>query len=323
MKKEMRRLPRFIHTFTHPFLVKTSYIFHNDTKLYYLFELIKGKPLLDYIQEVKNKQKIDENAIRFYAAELIVAIEYLLEQDYVYRDFKPDNVLIDETGHLRLTAYFEEETDKSFSRADFSFLPPEIIVRLEKHQKSISQSNLENVIAAHSLAKEWEIFHLEDKTAIWWSVGVFLYTLLLGRNPFHDDDIIIRNQKIMNSNAYLKFPEEISKKCKTFLLELLHPNPCQRLTDTSRIKTHPFFEGVKWDKVLGVDYEPPFQPHFKEPRQYFTRTNAEFSIHLASESSIDQTSLLITPVATLVAPDKENMLEGFTLADSSMFLSYS
>jgi hypothetical protein len=66
----------------------------------------------------------------------------------------------------------------------FFNVAPEIIVRLEKHQKSISQSNLENVIAAHSLAKEWEIFHLEDKTAIWWSVGVFLYTLLLGRVGF-------------------------------------------------------------------------------------------------------------------------------------------
>jgi serine/threonine protein kinase len=96
-------------------------MFHSETKIFMLFELVRGVPLLDYLKE--KEMKLDESQLRFYAAELVDALGHLETSGFIYRDFKPDNVLLTKSGHLMTTVYYDDPNEvNDFRYASPSFL---------------------------------------------------------------------------------------------------------------------------------------------------------------------------------------------------------
>lgn len=143
----------------HPFIVKLDYAFQTKNKLYLLLEYCAGGDLGKMIQR---KGKLEENIVRIYLAEIVLAIQYLHKREIIFRDLKPDNIVIDADGHFKLTDFglSKEGIDDNISANSFcgslAYLAPEMLAR-NGHGKSVD----------------------------WYLLGVLLYEMLVGKTPYY------------------------------------------------------------------------------------------------------------------------------------------
>lgn len=223
----------------HPFIVGLNYAFQTADKLYFVLDYCAGGELFFHLGKV---QRFPEPRARFYAAEITLAIEYVHNLDIIYRDLKPENVLLDENGHIRLTDFglSKEGIQDDFSGANSfcgtpEYLAPEILNR-----------------SGHGRAVDW------------WSLGALLYEMLTGLPPFYCRDRDRLFEKIRKGD--LSFPKYLSAEAKDLLGRLLERDPTRRLgtgpDDANEIKRHPFFREIQWDKLALGQVPPPWRPTF-------------------------------------------------------------
>ncbi|EAR97218.2 Serine/Threonine kinase domain protein (macronuclear) [Tetrahymena thermophila SB210] len=213
----------------HPFIVKMHKAFQTKDKLFFLLE--NGKRG-DILQHLKFEKKFSESKAQFYAAEVLLALEYLHNHDIIYRDLKAQNILIAEDGHVRITDFgLSKEGVREYDQGARSFcgsvayMPPEIL-RNQGHGKSIDL----------------------------YLLGIFIFEMLTGQPPFYGkDENTIYNNIQMNQ---LKFPNFISRTAKSLLIKLLSKDPRFRPTP-DQIKRHPFFQGIDWKQLAQKNVKPP------------------------------------------------------------------
>jgi len=218
----------------HHYIVGLRFAFQTDKKLFLLLDYCPGGELFFHLGKAG---RFTENRARFYCAEITLALEYLHSRDVVYRDLKPENVLLDEDGHVKLTDFGLSKTNVKGNHSTHSFcgtpeyLAPEILRR-----------------AGHG------------KAADWWSLGALLYEMLTGMPPFYSRDRDRLFDKILHSD--LRFPNHFSKNSRAILKELMDRNPRKRLgsKDATDVKKHVFFVGVDWVRLADAEVEPPFKP---------------------------------------------------------------
>lgn len=168
-----------------------------------------------------------ESIAKFYLCEMILAIEELHKNQIIYRDLKPDNILIDGQGHALLTDFglakenFDKESSSSFC-GSLAYLSPEMIKK-----------------TGH------------DKAIDWYLLGVLFYEMITGFPPFYSMD---HSQLIKNiETAKVRLPESVSQQAGSLIRKLMKKDPIKRLgskNDANEIKNHSFFQGVHWDKVF-------------------------------------------------------------------------
>lgn len=167
-----------------------------------------------------------EEIARFLIAEVILAIEYIHEQDIIYRDLKPNNILIDSDGHIKITDFglAKEGMVGMDSTNTFCGSPAYLAPELIKDKKFNKASDI-------------------------YQVGVTLYEFLTGGPPFFQYNREELFDKITNSYE-LKVPKHVSPISIDLLGKLLNKIPTKRLgvKDFKDIKSHPFFEGMEWEK---------------------------------------------------------------------------
>lgn len=221
----------------HPFIVGMNMAFQSKDKLYFVLDYCAGGELFFHLGKLG---KFPEPRARFYAAEIILAISYCHELDIVYRDLKPENVLLTAEGHIRLTDFgLSKEGITSSSSGANSFcgtpeyLAPEILNR-QGHGRAVD----------------------------WWSLGALLYEMLTGLPPFYCQDRERLFEKIRRSE--LLYPPSVARPAKTLLKGLLTKDPDHRLgsgqTDAEEIKCHEFFAGLDWKKLASGHITPPWRP---------------------------------------------------------------
>lgn len=215
-----------------PFIIKLCFAFQNQHKFYLGLEYAEGGELLDSLRRMSILQI---NEIRIYIAEIILALEHLHKNNYIYRDLKPSNILLDETGHIKIT--------------DFGL------------SKDVSDSNglAETFCGTYEYMAPEIIQHLEyDYKVDLWSLGVVFYEILTGETPFASDN----QQELFNNiiNEEVEFNKYMHRQAAQLIKKLLNKNPANRPT-FEELKADPFFRPINWDDILAKKYN---LKHFDE-----------------------------------------------------------
>lgn len=228
-----------METLDHPFIV--NYIKKFETKDYFslLLEFCQGGDLLHHCERIeKSKKEFSETTVKFYISSLILALDYIHEQGYIYRDLKPENVLIDSQGFPKLWDF-----GLSISRSDIDFT---------KCQK---QCGSKEYFSPEIVNRE-----VYDKEVDWWCLGILAYELLFGQTPFKNSNIFTTHQNIKTQEPSFLKRNDLSKDCISFISQLLAKKKGDRLgrNGFSDFLEHPWLSNINWDDLEAKTVEPPY-----------------------------------------------------------------
>lgn len=224
---------------------------------------------------LSNSGRFKEDRARFYVAEIILALSYLHEEGIVYRDLKPENILIDAEGHVKLTDFGLSKDDIDANGRTSSlcgtteYLAPEII-------------------------KDKDYSYSVD----WYSLGIVLYEMLTGSNPFKmgqnvEVSMVDQMNKILEHEW--KIPKYISDDGKDICLKLLEKEPKNRIccdgNGVQPIKDHPWFKDIDWELLKQRKVTPPFVPATKGKRD-IGNIDDEFTREAPMETPMEKSQLL-------------------------------
>ncbi|PWN50305.1 hypothetical protein IE53DRAFT_387399 [Violaceomyces palustris] len=224
----------------HPFLLGLHSCFQTETRVYFVMEYVSGGDLMLHIQ----REQFTPRRAKFYAAEVLLALEYFHKQGIIYRDLKLDNILLTLDGHVKVADYglCKEEMWYGNTTSTFcgtpEFMAPEILLE-QRYGRAVD----------------------------WWAFGILIYEMLLGQAPFRGDDEDEIFDAILEDEPL--YPIHMPKDSVSILEKLLTRDPAKRLgsgpDDAEEIKAHPFFRDVNWDDMFHKRVPPPFCPTLKNP----------------------------------------------------------
>jgi len=243
-----------LQAMSHPFITRCFCTFQDAANLYFVLELARGGDLFA-VQSAMPNYMLPEASARFYAASLSLALRHIHAQGYVYRDLKPENVLLDEQGYLKL--------------ADLG------LSKKVGENRTYTQCGTEEYVPPEMLKGRGR-----TKSSDWWAVGVFVFELLTGHPPFEGDqpsDIFDQISDYASSgekaNAQLGAllvqnnfgaPANISPECASFVTGLLQAKEHHRLGCAAEgflgIQQHSWFVDFDWVSLLKRQMRPPFKP---------------------------------------------------------------
>jgi serine/threonine protein kinase len=219
----------------HPYIVCLRFSFQNEDKLYLVTDYYSGGNLFAHLRQAKY---FDENRAKFYASELLLALDHLHQNEIIYRDLKLENILMDYEGHICLTDFGLSKQDilKSGGASTFcgtaEYLAPELLQTKSPYGVAVD----------------------------WWSFGILLYEMMNGRTPFYDKNKRHMYARIVNSRP--SFPPAIFKNPDAIrcINGLLVVEPKERLSGFQEIRKEPFFSDIDFDKLYNRELKPPFTP---------------------------------------------------------------
>ncbi len=226
----------------HSCIVSLRFAFQSADKLYMVTDYCRGGELFFHLKKMRT---FPEDMVRFYAAELVLALSHLHSVDVVYRDLKPENVLLDEEGHIKITDFglSKDEVADSNGATTFcgtpEYLAPEMLIN-RKTRKGYG------------------------KAVDWWSLGTLVFEMLTGWPPFYDKSLRRMCEQILRAD--LRFPPgcAASAEARDLIRQLLRRDPLRRLGSgaggADEIRAHPFFASMDWDALASRELKPPFCP---------------------------------------------------------------
>ncbi|RZC62396.1 hypothetical protein C5167_024177 [Papaver somniferum] len=252
-------------------IVKLYCSFQDDEFLYLIMEYLPGGDMMTLLMR---KDTLTEDEARFYVGETVLAIESIHKHNYIHRDIKPDNLLLDRYGHMKLSDFglckpldcsnLQEDDFSAANNSNGSQQNDEGSTRPKRTQQEQLQHWQRNRrMLAYStvgtpdyIAPEVLLKKGYGMECDWWSLGASMYEMLVGYPPFYSDEPMSTCRKIVNWKTHLKFPEEakLSPEAKDLISTLLC-NVDQRLgtNGADEIKAHSWFKGVEWDRLYQMD----------------------------------------------------------------------
>ncbi|XP_020293158.1 ribosomal protein S6 kinase 2 beta [Pseudomyrmex gracilis] len=239
----------------HPFIVRLQYAFQTEGKLYLILDFLRGG---DLFSRLNKEVMFTEDDVKFYLAELALALDHIHKLGIIYRDLKPENILLDTEGHISLTDFglskqpLDDSKTYSFC-GTVEYMAPEIVNR-----------------KGHTF------------TADWWSFGVLMFEMLTGALPFQGATRKETMTQILK--AKLGMPLNISPEAQALLRVLFKRNPANRLGSggTEEIKNHIFFATIDWDALYKKEIKPPFKPAIKDDDAFYF--DSEFTCKTPKDS---------------------------------------
>ncbi|KAI9320193.1 kinase-like domain-containing protein [Dichotomocladium elegans] len=260
----------------HPFLTNMHSCFQSDSHIFFAMEYICGGDLMSHIQ----RERFSLRRAKFYASEVVLALEHLHKLGIVYRDLKLENILLCADGHIKLADFGMCKYDMWYgSRTSTLCGTPE------------------------SMAPEIILQQGYGRAVDWWALGVLIFQMIFSQSPFYgegDEDIW---QSILHDE--IEFPPHASSSTVSICRRLLDRDPALRLgsgeTDAAEIKQHHFFEGVNWDQMLARATPPPF---FPTVRGILDTSNFD--------DEFTQEDVIISPVTETLTPEEQREFQGFS-----------
>ena len=223
----------------HPFIVKLVKTLKDENYVYFLMEYVNGKDLYDIIRKIGI---LDKRETQFYAASMMLTIDYLHKNNFIYRDIKPENVMVCENGFIKLIDFgtAKQVTDRNFTVTGTPhYMAPEII------------------------NGEGYSFQVDI-----WSIGICIYEFFCGYVPFGsntDDPMEIYNSVLKDQ---LKFPSNCKDiTFKRLMIEMLSKSPFTRLCKFQKIKNHVFFSDFDWEGLYSLTIKPAEIPKLNKPKE--------------------------------------------------------
>ncbi|XP_070173726.1 cAMP-dependent protein kinase catalytic subunit PRKX-like [Littorina saxatilis] len=222
-----------LSSISHPFIVNMVWSHKDNVFLYMLMEYVPGGELFSYL---RNMGSFNNQTSNFYASEIVCALDYLHVKNIVYRDLKPENLLLDVDGHLKITdfGFAKVVLDRTWTLCGTpEYLSPEIILS-KGHNKAVD----------------------------WWSLGVLIFEMLVGYPPFYADNPFGIYEKILAGKV--EWPKIIDLVAKDLIKKLLVQDRTRRLGNMKNgaddIKRHKWFKNVDWDTVPSRKQTAPIIP---------------------------------------------------------------
>ena len=249
-------------TLEHPFIVNLLYNFQSSANLYMVMDYVPGGELFSHLRRMG---KFSLPMTRFYACELTCAIGYMHDNGVIYRDLKPENLLLSSRGHLKLCdfgfAKYVKDGDITWTLCGTAeYLAPELI-KGKGHGKAVD----------------------------WYALGILIFEMLVGYPPFYDDNPFAIYEKILKGK--LVFPTSMDLISKDLIKHLLTHDLSKRLGNlkngTQDVKNHVFFKQIDWKIVENCQLMPPIVPRLSHPgdTQYFDVYPEEETTHSIHEDA--------------------------------------
>ncbi|CAM9540241.1 unnamed protein product [Chrysoparadoxa australica] len=260
-----------LKSLTSPFIVDSFGTFQEPSFLVFVLELCPGGELF---QRLMKEKRFSLDTAKFYAVEIFSALEYIHTAGFVYRDLKPENVVIDEIGHIKVCdfGFATEPGPDGWCRSNVGtpcYLGPE---QLNSKKTDGYQANVVD----------------------WWAYGCLVYELLVGRTPFESD----KGKQAGDESRYeiylrvlegkIKWPIKVPSIVQNLVKTLLEPKLEKRLIGHEAVKHHKWFQGIDWDKVEGRRLRPPWTPTLtKEGDKRYFEEHPNVSEDQVDHGSID------------------------------------
>jgi len=266
-----------------PWIVKLQNTFQDDLNLYMVMEFLPGGDLMTLLIK---EDTFPEESTRMYMAEMVMAVKSIHDLGYIHRDLKPDNILLDWDGHLKLSdmglckkmefdnfsdsgkdslgSYSKDETAPSSSSSSSTPTKTSSSKKQTHRDRKLAYST---VGTPDYIAPEVLMQKGYGKECDWWSLGVIMYECLVGYTPFYADEPVLTCRKILRWQQNLEIPSEVrrrvSRDCMDFMLGLMS-NVDKRLgtNGVDEILNHPWFTNpskpIDWETLK--DKPAPYVP---------------------------------------------------------------
>ncbi|KAI1879504.1 hypothetical protein JX265_002458 [Neoarthrinium moseri] len=228
---------RMLGEVKHPFLITLWGTFQDSKNLYMVMDFVEGGELFSLLRK---SGRFPNPVAKFYAAEVTLALEYLHAKHIIYRDLKPENLLLDRHGHLKITdfGFAKRVPDKTWTLCGTpDYLAPEVVSN-KGYNKSVD----------------------------WWSLGILIYEMLYGYTPFWDSGSPMKiYENILRGKV--KYPQYVHPDAQDLLERLITHDLTKRLGNlyggSQDVKNHPWFAEVTWDRLSRKDIDAPYTPPVK------------------------------------------------------------
>lgn len=286
----------------HPFVVKLFYAFQDHEMLYLILEYALGGELFTHLAM---ERMFDEDVAAFYMAEMVLALEHLHQNvGVIYRDLKPENCLLDQSGHLLLT--------------DFGL--SKIVAADDEGRCNSSLGTIEYMAPEVVQGKPY------GKACDWWSLGALGYDLLTGSPPFKANNNAKLQEKILKQKLVL--PYFLGPDAKDLLTRLMRKEPSKRLgyhtpKDLQTIKKHRFFRKIDWKALDRRETTPPISPVVTDPAlaENFSVDFTGLPLGADGQLSSTSTGAKAVPAADGMAMEADPF-GGFSFVASSSLLGH-
>ena len=221
---------------SHPWISNFKGVNHDEKYVYIGLEFIPGGELFSLL---KKEKSFSLDRTTFYAGQIVFILEYLHSKNIVYRNLKLENILMDKNGYLKLIDFelAKEVKDRTYTMCGTAaYLAPEIILN-----------------KGYGLSVDW------------WALGVLIYEMISGVDPFEDDDVMKIYENILQRK--LVFSSDFDEKSKSLIKHLLEPDLSKRYGNLKNgvddIKQHRFFKDLNWNKLLKQEIKAEYIPEIK------------------------------------------------------------
>lgn len=268
----------------HPFLTNLYCSFQTENRIYFAMEFVGGGDLMWHVQN----QRLSVRRAKFYAAEVLLALQYFHDNGVVYRDLKLENILLTPEGHIKIADYGLCKDEMWFGKTTSTFCgTPEFM--------------------APEILKEQDY----TKAVDWWAFGVLLYQMLLCQSPFSgDDEDEVFNAILTDEPLY---PIDMAGDIVQIFQGLLTKDPEKRLgagpRDALEVMEEPFFRNINFDDILNLRTQPPYIPKIKgsEDTSYF-------------EQEFTSAPPTLTPIPTILSVKDQEEFRGFSFMPDDLEL---